>query len=506
MNKLFALLIAVLMIFSACANNETPVSNTETPVSNTETNSESTAESTSLPDLTSDDITESSQAPEIKSGYIDFKAEYHHAIGHYEKCEKTAVIAKNSQELTEIYSQHGFAVLDAYDESYFNENAVAFVFLPNGASSDSFAMKNAFVDESGVMTATVSAFYPEVSTEDMVSRVFSLELKQTDVANVTEINAVFEYQESCSYYFDEEIPESIPFDHHLFGGNIQTEIGYSAKGGATALSCLEIANNHYEFSQIAKRYTYNGNGDNLTDFAESIDESYFADKMLVAVSYKSEYNNTTVELMVSQITDNNLRLDFLIDDTKSTEYSHSENVIVIAVPKGDFTKTPTFITKTKYIEYDYTQVLGDIPFTPYIFKGCPNTSHDNTALEDPQYALPTHVIINTKQLAYFVEEICEERPPEDGFHKLLEGFDDEFFKENALVVSSIHVDSGEKVEISKVDRYNHLGFGVLRICVDIYDSVKPSNEESAESYIVMAVIDKNETIGYDWSSCYFNLK
>ncbi|MBR6602961.1 MAG: hypothetical protein IKK94_02970, partial [Clostridia bacterium] len=84
--------------------------------------------------------------------------------------------------------------------------------------------------------------------------------------------------------------------------------------------------------------------------------------------------------------------------------------------------------------------------------------------------------------------------------------DEEFFKENAILMSYVYVDKGEKVTIDKVRRKNHLGFGVLMMYISIEDSIKPSSNDDMDVYTCIAVIDKNETIGYDWTNCDFEIK
>ncbi len=440
----------------------------------------------------------------IKSGYIDFvPTYYYYQTDDFKSVDAPIHVIKSCEDWEAFLTDNDVTIKFEYNEDFFKEKAAIILILPAGSSSVTFCPKNVYIDEKGLLTATATMSYPAVQDEDYHLRLFTYEVNQEDIAQISGAKMVLESISNDEYYPGEDIVANETLKHTEFSGYIASNPLWPYM---TQLDWVEIAKNEYELKQITDRYAYSGDGESLLDYTANLNENFFDDTVLALLSFKSSYNNTVLELQRTDLSENGIVLHIYKDYSAATEYEYRENVIAVEIPKSEFIKSYSLTVKFNITEYDYTQKVGSIDYTPYVFKACTDGRHVNAALDDVNYLWNMRCVITAESWQAALDEMCAECPIDDEFNALAKTFDEEFFKDNAIIFVPVHVDKGERVKVDNVKRHNNYGFGVLMLEVVIYDSVKPSSEEDLDTYIAMAVIDKNETIGYDWINCAYEIK
>ncbi|MBR5278520.1 MAG: membrane lipoprotein lipid attachment site-containing protein [Clostridia bacterium] len=442
----------------------------------------------------------------IKSGYIDFvPTYYYYKTDDFDSVDAPIHVIKSYEDWEAFLTDNDVTTKLEYNEDFFKEKAAIILILPAGSSSVTFCPKNVYIDEKGLLTATATMSYPAGQDADYHLRLFTYEVNKEDIAQISGAEMVLERLYDDSYYPDEGIIPNEMLKHTEFSGYIASNPLWPYM---TQLGWVEIAKSEYELKQITDRYAYSGDGESLLDYTANLDENFFDDTVLALLSFKSSYNNTVLELQRTDVSENGIVLHIYRDYSKATDYEYTENVIAVEIPRSEFIKSYRLTVKFNITEYDYTQKVGGIDYTPYVFKACTDGRHVNAALDDVNYLWNIRCVISAEDWQKQLEEFCGECPVDDEFKALSETFNEEFFKENAILFVPVHVDKGERVKIKDVRRENIRGFGALMLDVKIYDSVKPSSDKDndIESYIAMAVIDKTETMGYDWLLCDYEIK
>ena len=197
-------------------------------------------------------------------------------------------------------------------------------------------------------------------------------------------------------------------------------------------------------------------------------------------------------------------IDVEINSTAATVFEDSDRVIAVEVPKQEWSENIGYTMRYKHYVYKYNGELNKVDYTPYVLKlEVEPQGGSNAALDDLPGNLTTYAAHNKEGLsrvfenALFFNDLSEE--PIASF---LEQFDDEFFKDNALLIGRhFFLDKGEDVKITEVKRVKqpYISNIAMHMTVEIDDRVQPSSNENMECYICVAAIEKNEMVGMETS-------
>ncbi len=517
MKKLLVLLLLLsLLSTTACGEN------TQSESSLAAESSVSTPESSEASlENESDEVIEDN----FKAGYIDFIGDYYGMDDEYEyhkfpnkfPNKINLVFLENYEDFIKYCEEAEFIPGESFTEEYFEENAVIFAFFTDGSTTPQFTIKNIYADENRNVTVTVR--YTSYGGGDAALQLTTLvaKVKKADLNNVATLKCVYEYmgtrynsefpgndEDNDEDNDNDENSMKVNFITHRFDGRIENDNRLHVAYSPTTVEWPEVARNIGELKQIADRYKGDVEYTAFTDYVASLDQDFFEKNIILAYSYSCIYNNCFVDVGDVILYEGSIHVDIKVNNRGATEFEDSEEIIVIEVPKLDWPESMSYTTNTKMSGYTYTGELNSIDFTPYVMKlDLEPQGGSNAALSDSPGNLTTYAAHNKEGLirvfknALFFNDLSEE--PIASF---LEQFDDEFFKDNALLIGrQFFLDKGEDIKITKVKRVKqpYTSNIDMQMTVEIDDRVQPSSNENMECYICVAAIEKNEMVGMETS-------
>ncbi|MBR5278519.1 MAG: hypothetical protein IKU23_04550 [Clostridia bacterium] len=290
------------------------------------------------------------EADSGKCGHIDFRAtRYNETLREVGGAE----IIRNNDELMGFYSENQFAILDAYEEEYFDNKAVIFATVAAGSGSAMLNVKSLRTVDNRLQIA-VTYRMPECGTDDMQYATYVIEVAKEDILDIDDVEILIEYTYTSQLYDSVDTSAGKDFELYRYDGSIAP---IEATNMFEACGWIETISDEYEFEQFRSRYDvymdFVGTPSFLNDFAEQTDENFFEEKAIIAIPYYlidvngGVHSDSYFKLGNIVVDDDGVALYFWEE-----EYSVKNNGVQLAVVDKEVVEKRNFAVFYAYMEQE----------------------------------------------------------------------------------------------------------------------------------------------------------